>query len=299
MKIRKAKHKLPSKFESALAAVYESEFGFFSKKFLFDLQHVFEADASDDVPIEVLKRLESELKKWGKRCGRELKNELAKLPKNHPVRCPISLLGTRGYGRLEVAHTRTLACLLNPKEAHGFGNALLDSLLRHLRKDRELPPFDVEEVDAERFYRNSDEEDAGRTDIWIELSWRKGTNRKRWLVVIEAKVDASEGNEQLDRYGKEIKKWLAEHKGTGHEVYQIFLTREGDEATTGKRWKPLSFSNLVRVFCDTANSLTAKPGYHFLRFYLAGVLKDILDLPIGQGNGQQNQYKLLGFLKGS
>jgi hypothetical protein len=300
MKNNKMGHELSPTFISDLRATCETK-SRLPPKFLADLNYIFETDPSEDVSVEDLERLESELQEWGRRCDRELNEELANLPENHPIKCPISLLGIRGCGRLEVAHTRTLAWLLNPRESHGFGKAMLDVLLRSFQGGRKLVAFDVREVDAERFYRNSDGADAGRTDIWIELTWRNPTGMKPRLVVIEAKVDASEGDEQLSRYNKAIKEWLAEHRSTGSTVWRIFLTRTAEEAETGKGWMQLSFSSLARIFWGTSNSLATTPGYHVLRFYLAGVLKDILDLPIGLGNVQWNRhkYKLLGFLKGS
>lgn len=298
MKDRTKTLSLPPSFLSDLSAVYEGGVQL-RPEFFRDLQYVWNADPYHDVSIDQLKNLESELKDWSSRCDAELKRELSKLPDHHPVKCPISLFGTMDYGRFEVAHTRTLAWLLNPKEPHGFGNALLVSLLRHLLGWHQLPRFEVLKVNAERFYRNSVEEDAGRNDIWVEGYWRQLRIAKPWLVVIEAKIDMSEDDEQLERYDRAIHIWQTEHDESTCDIHRVFLTPEGTQPKCGGgRWIALSFSTLARVFCRAATSLTTKPGHDFLRCYLAGIMKDVLDLPIGHSDGHQNRYKLLGFVKG-
>ena len=263
-----------------------------TKEFLADLESVFETDASNDIPIRNLNDLEEELKKGNEQCAKDLRAELSKLPAAHPVKCPVSLYRVMEMGRLEVAHTHTLAWLLSPNERdHGFGDALLRAFLKQVCGFGHLLSFDVCKVEAERVYRNSLTEDAGRTDIWIEGEPAKS---KPWLVVIEAKIDASEGDQQLDRYNREINKWRSRHHDG--EVRRVFLTPDGKRATSGQRWKSASFSWLAHVFWDAACSSRQAPGYHFLRYYLAGVLKDILGLPIGNRDIRQNPYKLLKFL---
>src|SRR5437867_2303238 len=99
-----------------------------SKQFRKDLITVCQADASDEFPIGELKALGRVLTKWRKDCLREL----ADLHPEHPARSPVSLFGVMEMGRLEVAHTRTLAWMLDPNCQHGFGDALLRALLPHV-----------------------------------------------------------------------------------------------------------------------------------------------------------------------
>lgn len=289
----KKKEKLfPSEFAADLRSIHKSEFSLPSfssvRKWADELKYVYEMDASEDLPRKYLKKLDRGLKAWSKHCNAELARELRKLPENHPVKCPFSLFGTMDYGRLEVAHTRTLAWLLDPQKEHGFGTVLLSALLRNCCKRQKLPR--VKKVEAERLYKQVDGEDTGRTDIWIEGFWEN----QPWVLVIEAKIDSSESDHQLDRYNKEIR---AERE---KQIDCLFLTPDGREAESGEqKWNALSFSALARVFCEATDKLATKPGYHFLRFYLAGILKDVLGLPVGDASRDYNQYKLLRFLKGS
>ena len=184
--------------------------------------------------------------------------------------------------------TRTLAWLLNPAESHGFGNRLLKALLRQLHgPDMALNGVIVR---SEQFCGAFGCDDAGRADIWIEGRFADcGTP---WLVVIEAKVDASESTGQLARYDSEI------GKRSAGCVHRVFLTPDGRPPEGGNgQWKPVSFAELVRWFWSEGFSLHDKPGYDFLRYYLAGVMRDILDLPTGNSPGGRNRYRLIGFLK--
>jgi hypothetical protein len=204
-----------------------------------------------------------------------------------------------GLGRLEVAHTRTLAWLLDPKREHGFRDTLLQALCRHVRNSDEVLRLGVKNVHVERFHRNIDEDGAGRTDIWIEGSWTE-PNSKPWLIVIEAKIDSPLGSRQLERYDKEIDTWREDHNVRRKDVHRILLTTHHTLPDgTGKDWIPLSFVELARLFVTTSQSLRHEAGYEFFRLYLAGVLKNILDLPIGRDKVQKDPYRLLEFLRKS
>ena len=202
------------------------------------------------------------------------------------------------YGRLEVAHTRALAWLLDPNGQHGFDNALVNSRLSKLSRLSRRRTFYVDSVEAERFYSISAGEDAGRTDVWVEGSWTERTVTKPGLIVVEAKIDACEGEEQLGRYDTEIRRRREDRAIETDSVCRVFLTPEGRNAATAEDWEALSFSNLAKAFWDAASSLSTKPGYHYLRFYIASVLRDILHLPIGESGAERDcsRYKLLGFL---
>src|SRR5439155_21468593 len=97
-----------------------------------------------------------------------------------------------------------------------------------------------------------------------------------WVLIIEAKIDAAEGEEQLAKY----EDWLARHAPGRHQLL-VFLTPTGyrGESSTGE-WQTLTYLDLVRIFREVLGELKDKHGYHFLRYYLAGVLRDICRWPL-------------------
>jgi hypothetical protein len=263
-----------------------------SSEFAADLRSVFDADASGEFTSEALNDFEKQLNEWSARCKAELKEHLRPVAKDSPLLCPIGLFGPMGLGRLETSHTHALSWLLNPKAEHGFGGQLIRALLGEIAPNRQRSSFSVREVVSERLCRSTKDADCGRTDIWIEGSWNTKSKPNKWVIVIEAKVDAREGEHQLSLYDQQLESYRAR----GYEVYGIFLTPTGIKGSNSS-WDKLSFQELARSFLATAPKLADKPGYDFFRLYVASVLTDISGIPTGPP--AHNPYGLLSFLKGT
>ena len=111
--------------------------------------------------------------------------------------------------------------------------------------------------------------------------------------MIEAKIDAEEGDEQLSQYDY----WLEQY-AQPKEVIRVFLTPNGRAPRTSRaEWKVLSFVDLASVFRRVLPDLQDKPGYHFLRYYLTGVLQDICGCPASISSDCENPYTAVDYLK--
>src|SRR3989442_10285006 len=97
------------------------------------------------ISVADLASMAEDLNTWRSDYQRLLRQYLARLPCDDPLLGQVSLFATMDYGRLETAHTRALAWMLDNQE-HGFGNQLLEALLRHLLKDRQIRLTHVEQV---------------------------------------------------------------------------------------------------------------------------------------------------------
>lgn len=280
---------LSPKFLADLAQVYATlKPQALSAAFLSDLAHVYATlhVASDDN----LRFLAHRFDKWRRATQEFVRTRLAELDKDDPLKCPISLFRTMDYGRLETAHTRTLAWLLDPKGEHGFGATLLAALLRRLSGRDCAETLRVELVESEVPIDGSGAK--GRLDVLVEGAW-EDEERDGWILVIEAKVDAWEGEEQLQKY----EKWL-QSNAAGREVFRVFLTPDGRPPETGvEEWESLSFLELVRSFRLVYSGLHGTPGFHFLRFYLAGVLQDVCHWPRNVADGTADPYAVASYLK--
>lgn len=298
---------LPASFVQDLRWVFETECSTMTVEKCWRLPPGFREDLRDvatdiadeapgDTSMEELKHLQCLLGRLQETSKQKLAQLLDRLPSDHPAKCPVSLFGSMGLGRLEVAHTHTLAWLLDPKQRHGFGNRLLRALLRQIgRNDTALSGVIV---CAERSCGDSGSDGAGRTDVWVE------DKQNHWLLVIEAKVDAAESDGQLARYEKEIDRCCG--GGKRWDVYRVFLTPNGRPAKSARKgsavqWNAVSFASLVHGFWaearESGNSLEDRAGYHFLRYYLAGVMRDILDLPLIDHLPPGNCFRLIEFLR--
>lgn len=238
-----------------------------------------------------LPALAEKLTAWRTRSKSRMAGYFAKLPADDPLRCPISLFGVMERGRLETAHTAVLAWLLDPRREHGFGPALLAELLTRLAGPTDPSSIIVEKCEPE--FAIAD----GRLDVLLQGTARRIDDESSWswLLMIEAKIDANEGVQQLKRYDKWAQKY-----SHGRDILRLFLTPDGRPAETADDdWTPISFLDLACLFRKHCPDLGHKPGYHFLRYYIAGVLKDIYhwNLPIGDPEFLDDPYNFLEYLE--
>jgi hypothetical protein len=264
------------------------------RKFLADLHAVCQAEGTKD-PEDFLPILAVRLAECRNHNVQLMREHLTSLPDDDPLRCPISLFGTLGLGRLETAHSSALAWLLDPRRAHGLGTNLVEALLGYLAKSKADGNLVVDNMLSEHRV-DLGSKSLGRMDIfgtgrWTAPNGSPGT----WLLAIEAKIDASEGERQLDRYDR----WIDAHRGN-RAIFRVYLTPEGRRAESeGTDWTPLSFLDLVRVFRGPYIRLRQKPGFHFLRYYLTGILMDICrwELPVGAPESCEDPYGFVDYLK--
>jgi hypothetical protein len=283
--------KLTPGFLLALADMYDGlRPRALSDAFLADLREVHGSlpIASDANLLIFANRLE----KWRSKTRELVRTRLAELSDDDPddpLLCPISLFRTMDYGRLETAHTRVLAWLLDPNGEHGFKETIITALLRHLAPSRSFEELRVGSVKSE--YPIKGLGGKGRLDILAEGTSGEG-GRGGWVLVVEAKVDSGEGESQLDKY----EKWLQSH-AKGRDLFCVFLTPHGRESETGgDEWEPLSFLELVRVFRSVYRKLSRAQGFHFLRFYLAGVLQDVCNFPRNVSADAADPYAIASYL---
>lgn len=151
-----------------------------------------------------------------------------------------------GLGRDEFRNTAVLAWLLNPRGSHGFGDAALNILLEQINLQFgggfSLSPSDFCHVRVEK---NPDGEISNRVDIEIDS--------KNFYLIIEVKIDAQEGINQLQRYGD-----LAKMQAGYRPWAIIFLTPDGRAAKTAGQYLakilPISWSNLSQLIEKSTRS---------------------------------------------
>lgn len=268
-------------------------------RFIRDLDEVqkglsFETNLGPPIPAGDLAFLSTRLDEVRRDTLRKLggRNWLMKLPAHDPLRSLVSLFAALDLGLRETAHTRALAWLVDPKRSeHGFGDLLLRVFLKEIFQLSMEP--ELSEVMVESETVNGESRD--RLDICIRGTWRlSGGSAQRWLVIVEAKITAGEGQDQCARYEKQSRRKIAR----AHRHALVFLTPDGRHSTTGsrRRWKRFSFTKLMALFRTQLPRLRRKPGFEFLRLYMTCVLKDICDLNCGGLREQHDIYGLNEYL---
>jgi PD-(D/E)XK nuclease superfamily len=214
--------------------------------------------------------------------------DLISRDKDDPLFCPISLFESMEYGRLEVANTRTLAWLLNPHAKHDFNNLLLSKLINYKFNKEIKNNFSVDcEVDCPSY---------GRLDILADC------HEEKWVLVIEAKIDSPERDDQLFDYDN----WLERHR-KGYSSMKLFLTQDGKIGKTDKRkeWVQSTFFEVAMIFHEAYKELKISnkdsQSLPFLKYYICGLLSDLsgFHLPLVEDNWEKknNIYRLMKILR--
>lgn len=127
--------------------------------------------------------------------------------------CRFNVFNALGVERAELAHSRFLACLLDPKGIHAQEDLFLRAFLRVVIQE-ETEGLDWESSEV----RTEVPIEKGRLDILVTLPDKQ-------IIIIENKVDAVEGEEQLERY----RSWLQiqPHAKSGRPHHLVFLTPNG------------------------------------------------------------------------
>jgi len=204
-------------------------------------------------------------------------NWLKKLPAYDPLLCQVGHFGTLDLGLRETAHTRMIGWLMDPDGNHEFGDILLRSFLHEVFALSCVPELSDVTIDCETV--NSETRD--RLDICMRGKWLLSSGKiKKWLVIVEAKVNADEGEDQCARYEKQCYAKIA----SSDQYAFVFLTRNGLKPKTGtiRSWKLCTFIRLMALFRTQLPELTDKQGFYVLRHYMTGVLKDLYQLNCGK-----------------
>ncbi|MBV5328992.1 MAG: PD-(D/E)XK nuclease family protein [Chlorobium sp.] len=153
----------------------------------------------------------------------------------------------------EVSFTRLLAWLLDPHAGHQMGVFPIKSLLRLCLQTGEnknignavelesLNFLDIK-VSCEYFITNEQTE-KGRLDIYVESS------SQHPILLIEAKIGAEQGPNQLSRYNEWVRRQnQQEQTSVGWKKFTpvlIYLTPEGDDdSATTNNFVPMDFTQL-------------------------------------------------------
>ena len=147
------------------------------------------------------------------------------------------LLGT---SHLELAHSRILAFLLDPKEVHGFGPQFGRALLNHLASRNAVGvaaslSFGTEQQNSVSF------DEVRREDRNIDILAIDHTNHV--VLLIENKVHSSEHSNQLQRYRQIVE---SQFPVSEWAVVPLFLTRIG-ERPSDAAYSVLDYHSLAHL----------------------------------------------------
>lgn len=266
-----------------------------SARFIKDLTHIAR-HASHDLSV-----LE---KQYWPQTKAKIEKQRARLanpiPRDDPLRASIDLLSPLHKSRDETVHTSALAYLLNPDSEHGFGLTVLKELLEQINgygtragSILRLANQAAATIRVEPEYRSSVEgvkhRSFARYDLRIEIHSRN----RRELIIIENKIDAPEGREQLKTYECEAEKW-GKRMGKRKRPLLVFLTLDARRPKSerqpsimrGKKWICLSYLHVAavlrRVWKESKNRNAS--GHPWLGLYIASLMQDVLGISLSESS---------------
>lgn len=226
----------------------------------------------------------------------EINNHLQKLyynlPAIHPLNAPFTLFSPMGYDRWELAYTKTLGFLFSNQESHKIGTSLIEAFMKKVLKDSkeeiEIRNLSVEKVFTEMILLGKKSESLGRADIIVEL---KLSNGEKVLLFIEAKVDAHEGFNQLERY----EKYISTIDHNFDFVLKVFLSPK--VATDRIDWISLTLLDLLECIEEILPNIENQMEKTYLAFFGASILRDVIGITNISNTDQYSKYKIFKYLR--
>lgn len=136
-----------------------------------------------------------------------------------------------GVSHFEIRHSHFLAWLFDPKGNHGIGDYFLKRFLLDIVKD-DRADFNVLQIHDLLQNNIIIHREKFNIDILIEFD--------KTIIVIENKIHASEGGDQLQRYKNSVLK----HYPNKKPVF-VYLTKYGNEASMNDTYIECSYQNHI------------------------------------------------------
>jgi len=149
-----------------------------------------------------------------------------------------------GAVRQELRHSDFLAFLLDPQQSHGLGDTFAKKLLQRVLLAYESASLPISPIDL---------------DVWsfdhvlVLREWRDidilmvdEDQTHQLVVIIENKIDSTEGTDQLKRYYERVQQDYPGWKTVG-----IYLTPEGD-VPSNENYLPVSYG----LICELVEAIT-------------------------------------------
>jgi len=155
-----------------------------------------------------------------------------------------------GIGNQEIKHTRFLGYLLDPNESHGFRDEFLLRFLQSLfgvNGDIKINLLDYSlayaTVSVEVPLSSEKVPDGRRIDLIIKIP-SLSNPEEYYLIAIENKIRARQGNGQLDAYKNNLQCKCKEEKKCKNCTF-LYLTIDDDSNSPG--WETIKYSETVLV----------------------------------------------------
>jgi len=155
-----------------------------------------------------------------------------------------------GAVRQEIRHSDFLAFLLNPKENHGLGDEFVTRLLQKSLLSAHGSPTSISPIDLDVW--NLDNLLVLRE--WRDLDILLVDESKRFVVIIENKIDSGEHSQQLKRYHE-----LAAKHYPNYKIIGLYLTPDG-KPPSNENYVAIDYTLISEILVNLAKSRASTLG---------------------------------------
>lgn len=137
----------------------------------------------------------------------------------------------------EIRHSNVLAWLLDPAENHNLGDKVFKSIVCDILLTKAVENISISAAQV----KLSDYSDCEIRREWKHIDIFAISRKNKFILLIENKVNAKEGKNQLERYEKVVQ----DEYGEGYQVLYVYLTKDGDLPSCNK-YTAVSYEDIYK-----------------------------------------------------
>jgi hypothetical protein len=168
--------------------------------------------------------------------------------------------------RAEIRHSNLLSWLLTPDENHGLKDSVIKGFVQFALTNLDTSNQDIFKpllMDYRSFsiYRE-----------WHHIDLMAVSNKEKYVLCIENKIDSGEHSNQLARYQGIIRESFP-----NYDAIYIYLSPSGVESSLPDTWLAMSYSDVIQIIEAACKKTTLFPEAELLiNNYLDAIRRDIV-----------------------
>ena len=168
--------------------------------------------------------------------------------------------------RAEIRHSNLLSWLLTPNENHGLNDSIIKGFIQFAATSFNSTAndiFDTLLMDFRSFILFRE---------WRHIDILAVSDREKYILCIENKIDTGEHDNQLARYQKTVTEAFPDYR-----VTYIYLSPSGSEASLADAWLSMSYSDVIQIIETACRKTKLLPEVEILiNNYVETIRRDIV-----------------------
>lgn len=168
--------------------------------------------------------------------------------------------------RTEIRHSNVLTWLLSPNENHGLADRVLRGLIQYIVSSENSQQFDVFSTLLMDLYSFVFQRE------WRNIDILAVSDKEKFVICIENKIDSSEHDDQLNRY-----RAIIDHTYPSYQKVFIYLTPSGAPASDETNWISVGYDDVLNILDNAVKQVELLPEAAMLiNNYIDTIRRDIV-----------------------